>query len=88
MDTNSSQNESVVKAPHDPLLSCLLTVTRRLTKPYSAQTLVAGLPLVNHKLTPELFIRAAERGQPNAQVVKTPLDKISKNHWPTILLLN
>ena len=46
---------------HDPLLGCLVVLTRLEHNPFSPETLIAGLPLVDNKLTPELFIRAAAR---------------------------
>jgi len=49
-------------AADDALLGCLLVLARFLNNPVSADSLTAGLPLVDHRLTPELFIRAATRG--------------------------
>lgn len=72
----------------DPLLSCLILLTQMQNKPFSADTLTAGLPLVDLKLTPELFIRAAARAGLSAQIVKRSLDKISSLVLPAVLLLN
>ncbi|MFC3107476.1 type I secretion system permease/ATPase [Undibacterium arcticum] len=71
----------------DPLLGCLMALTRMHNKPVSADTLTAGLPLVDHSLTPELFIRAALRVGFSAKLVKRPLDKISDLVLPAVLLL-
>ena len=45
----------------DPLTDCLVILTRFFQRPFSAQTLTAGLPLEQGRLTPELFTRAADR---------------------------
>ncbi|MBL1320842.1 MAG: type I secretion system permease/ATPase [Methylophaga sp.] len=71
----------------DPLLSCLTVLTKLLNKPHSADSLSAGLPLVDNKLTPKLFSRAAERAGLSSKVVKRPLRKISNLVVPAVLLL-
>jgi len=71
----------------DPLLGCLLTLTKLEQRPHTADALTAGLPLVDNKLTPELFIRAARRADLSARVVKRPLEKISNLVLPAVLLL-
>ena len=71
----------------DPLLGCLLIVARMHNKPASADALTAGLPLVEHRLTPELFIRASVRAGLSAKLVKRPLDAISDLVLPCVLLL-
>ena len=73
--------------PDDPLTNCLVLLTRIEHRPFSAQTLTAGLPLVASKLTPDLFPRAAARAGLSARVVKRALDKISNITLPVILLL-
>lgn len=75
-------------ARDDPLLSCLILLTQMQHKPFSADTLTAGLPLVDFKLTPELFVRAAARAGLSAQIVRRSLDKISNLVLPAVLLLN
>ena len=72
---------------HDPLLGCLVILTRIEHTPFSPETLIAGLPLVENKLTPELFIRAAERASLSAQIVRRKLAEISPLVLPAILLL-
>ncbi len=71
----------------DPLLGCLETLTKILHKPHSAHSLTAGLPLVDNKLTPKLFSRAAERAGLSSKVVKRSLDKISNLVLPAVILL-
>ena len=72
----------------DPLLGCLLALTKFEHKPRTADALTAGLPLINNKLTPDLFIRAAKRAGLSARIVKRPLDRISNLVLPATLLLN
>ncbi|HAQ50230.1 MAG TPA: type I secretion system permease/ATPase, partial [Gammaproteobacteria bacterium] len=59
-----------------------------LTKPHKSESLIAGLPLVDNKLTPSLFQRAAARAGLSSKVVKRKLTKINKLIMPAVLLLN
>lgn len=83
----STHSVSPVDTHDDPLLNCLVLLTRMQNKLFSADTLTAGLPLVESRLTPDLFIRAAARAGLSAQVVKRSLDKISNLVLPAVLLL-
>lgn len=71
----------------DPLLNCLTILSKLLHKPHSAESLIAGLPLVDNKLTPKLFFRAAERAGLSSKVVKRSFRKISNLVLPAVLLL-
>ncbi|MCU7805825.1 MAG: type I secretion system permease/ATPase [Candidatus Thiodiazotropha sp. (ex Lucinoma borealis)] len=71
----------------DPLLDCLVFLTRFYGTTHSHEALRAGLPLENNRLTPELFLRAAERAELSARVVRRPLKKISSLVLPAVLLL-
>ena len=71
----------------DSLLSCLEIISRLLNRPMSTAAFKAGLPLVNNRLTPELFIRAASRASISARIVKKKLKDISKLTLPCVLLL-
>lgn len=73
---------------HDPLLGCLVVLTRLEHHPFAPETLIAGLPLVDNKLTPELYIRAAARAGLSAQLVSRPIKNISPLVLPAVLLLN
>ena len=73
--------------PDDPLTNCLVLLTRLLHRPFSAQTLTAGLPLESSRLTPGLFVRAAARAGLSARIVKRPLEKIADITLPAVLLL-
>ncbi len=71
----------------DPLMKCLVLMTRFFNRPFSEETLSAGLPLVDSKLTPALFERAAERAGLTAKVVARELEKVSALVLPAVLLL-
>lgn len=73
--------------PHDPLADCLAILTRYYQQPFSTETLVSGLPLVDGRLTPELFVRAAARAGMSARVMLRGLDDISPSTLPAVLLL-
>jgi ATP-binding cassette subfamily C protein LapB len=70
----------------DPLVKCLVLLTRFFNRPFSEETLCAGLPLVDNRLTPDLFVRAAERAALTAKVVRRPLERISPLVLPAVLL--
>jgi ATP-binding cassette, subfamily C, bacterial LapB len=74
-------------AADDPLLACLMALTRRRGHPTSASALVAGLPLRNGQLTPELFARAAARAGLAARSLRRKLDAIDPLALPCVLLL-
>ena len=74
-------------AAGDPLLACLVALTRLLGRPTSASALVAGLPLREGLLTPELFARAAARAGLAARSLGRKLDAIDPLALPCILLL-
>ncbi|MCF8199418.1 MAG: type I secretion system permease/ATPase [Sulfuritalea sp.] len=73
---------------HDPLLDCLVELTRIHGRPSTHASLSAGLPLPSGGLTPSLFVRAAQRAGFSSKVVRRPLDKIDPNLLPVILLLD
>ena len=72
---------------HDPLLACLLRLTKLKNTPCSETSLIAGLPLVDERLTPELFVRAASRAGLQAKVTERPLSAIPALVLPVVLLL-
>jgi len=72
----------------DPLLECLMFLTKLENNPKSADALCSGLPLINNRLTPSLFTRAAKRGGFSSRIVKRNLNKISSLVLPAILILN
>ena len=71
----------------DPLLDCLVELTRIYARPSTRSALVAGLPIGVEGLTPSLFHRAASRAGLAAKVVKIDLEKLHESLLPAILLL-
>jgi ATP-binding cassette subfamily C protein LapB len=72
---------------HDPLLDCLVELTRIHGRPSTHAALSAGLPLLKGGLTPSLFSRAAARAGFSSKVVRRPLNDIDTALLPVILLL-
>ena len=72
----------------DPLLDCLVQLTHLHGKPYTAQALSNGLPLVDQRLTPSLLARAAARAQFSTRIVQRTLDDVPQGLLPAILLLH
>ena len=72
---------------HDPLLACLLELTRLHGRPSTRAALSAGLPLVGGCLTPSLFSRAATRAGLSSRIVRRVLAAIDTVLLPAILLL-
>ncbi|WP_298621875.1 type I secretion system permease/ATPase [uncultured Legionella sp.] len=73
-------------AENDPLLACLVLLTRYYQNPFSPLSLVARLPLVNNKLTPELFARSAGRASLDADLKTVDYKDIPKEDVPLVLL--
>lgn len=87
-DTSDDLQESInSKQERDSLLACLLIMTRLKDAPCSETSLIAGLPLIDQRLSPELFVRAASRAGLEAKVVERKLDEISSIVLPVVLLL-
>ena len=72
---------------HDPLLACLVELTRLHGRPSTRAALSAGLPLEKGCLTPSLFARAATRAGLSSKIVRRPLSEIDDALLPVILLL-
>lgn len=72
----------------DPLLGCLAALTRIFERPLSPDALVAGLPHEAGRITPEIFLRAAERAGLSGRVAKRPFNVIPSFALPAVLLLS
>ncbi|NYT55784.1 type I secretion system permease/ATPase [Eoetvoesia caeni] len=72
----------------DPLLGCLVDIIRLHGVPCTPQSLAAGLPLVENKLTPTLLARAAARAQCSTRMARRPLEMLPEGLLPAILLLH
>lgn len=88
------QSGDIVK--FNALLEALVIVTKLFKKPFSAESLVAGLPVEDGKSSPDLFTiekaksqfsRAAGRAGIISSLVRKDLGEISNLVLPTILLL-
>src|SRR5574344_502669 len=70
----------------DPLLECLVFLSKFYAVPTSREALTSGLPLVDGVLSVPLFSRAAERAGFIAKPQKLALDALSPLLLPCILL--
>lgn len=71
----------------DPLLDCLVELTRIHGRPSTRASLSAGLPVPVSGLTPALLPRAAARAGFTSKAVRLALDKVDPALLPAILLL-
>ena len=71
----------------DPLLSCLVILTRIFANPRSPAAISHGLPISEEGLTPDLFLRAADRVGLAANKIRKKLDKVDSMTLPAVLLL-
>jgi ATP-binding cassette subfamily C protein LapB len=70
----------------DPLLECLVFLSKFYAVPTSREALTSGLPLVDGVLSVPLFPRAAERAGFIAKSQRLSLDSLSPLLLPCILL--
>lgn len=90
---------SLLNSAHkDPLLECLVIFTKLYNRPFSAEALIADLPVEPGRLTPRLFTlqsqsskstfaRAAKRAGFSSKLVNYSLSDISPLLLPVILVL-
>src|SRR5215470_10799535 len=71
----------------DPLLLNLVILSRLFGNPKSPEALAAGLPIGPEGMTPDLFVRAADRIGLAASIVTRPLGQVSTLTLPAVLLL-
>ncbi len=86
MNVHPGDDSSSLKS-RDPLLRCLLYLSGLFDREVSVDGVLAGLALVDGRLTPDLFLEAAQRAGYAAAIVKRPLAKIHPIALPAILLL-
>lgn len=87
VSTSFSDNVPHHATHDDSLLACLVEVTRLHGYPSSAQHLIAGLPLKNHRLSADLLSRAAARGHCTSKLIRRPLKNIPNEVLPAIVFL-
>ena len=80
-------DDEIENSNSDSLLSSLLLMSKHFDINTSAATLTASLPLVEGKLTPELFVRAGQRAGLVVKLVKRSLDKVSPLVLPVVINL-
>ncbi len=83
----SASGKPVHKEIQNQLLDCLVLYTKLNRKPYSKDALIAGLPIHDEQITPEIFQRAAERANLITAFKERPLENISNLVLPCILVL-
>jgi ATP-binding cassette, subfamily C, bacterial LapB len=71
----------------DPLLHCLYEAARINGRPTSREALIAGLPIENNRLSPKMFIRAANRAKLVARMSKHVIDRRMAPFCPAVALL-
>ncbi|MGI9335828.1 MAG: type I secretion system permease/ATPase [Gammaproteobacteria bacterium] len=71
----------------DPLLECLVALTRLHGRPLTAVALTAGLPVAPGGMTPLMFVRAAEGAQYSARIARRKLSELSALLLPAVVLL-
>jgi len=84
-DWNVTDNQDMHE---DPLLDCLIIMAKLFGRHASKATLSAGLPLVQNRLTVELFNRAANRADLSSRTLLKSLNDIDSIQLPAILLLH
>lgn len=89
------KNEADIQSV-DPLLQCLVIITKLNNRPFSAESLIEGLPTAMGRSAPELFSlekaksgfsRAAARAGFQSKLVKRDIKDISPLILPCILIL-
>ena len=71
----------------DPLVESLLELARSHGQAATRETLVAGLPMVDNRLSPALFHRAASRVGLTTRMVRKPLTQLAPALLPAVILL-
>lgn len=71
-----------------PLVDCLAIIARSHHREFTRESAIAGLPLINGKLTPSVFERSARRSGFSSKVVNRHLLQINTDLLPAILLLH
>lgn len=77
----------VTASRRDTLLVCLDKIISYHDRSLSVDALTAGLPLVNGRLTPDLFQRAAERAGYATSLVERSIDQLNGLLLPAVLLM-
>ncbi|WP_293763782.1 type I secretion system permease/ATPase [uncultured Aquitalea sp.] len=77
-----------LQATHlDPLLDCLFALARSYGINATRESLVAGIPLTDNRLSPSMFSRSARRIGLASRVVRQPVEQLREALLPAVLLL-
>lgn len=87
-DPAAQENHGEPPFPCGSLLDSLVLLCRHFRIATTASKLTAGLPLKDGQMTPQLFLKAAERTGLAARVMTTPLNALHPAALPVVLLLN
>ena len=71
----------------DALTACLLMLARSHGMSMTRDAVLDGLPLVDGRLSPVLFTRAAERLGMTSRLLSTPLAELNPGLFPVVLIL-
>jgi ATP-binding cassette subfamily C protein LapB len=86
--TTNPEHPPAAGRPDDPLAECLHIITRLHGRAISTSALVAGLPRGSDGISPQTFVRAAEKNGYAARIVRRPVKKISQLLLPAVILLD
>ena len=81
------ETAGVAASTRDPLTDALLYLAAHHGRALSRQALLTGLPIVDGKLQPALFERAAKRAGLDVEVVKRKLAEIPALVLPAVLMM-
>ncbi|MBC2605149.1 type I secretion system permease/ATPase [Pelagicoccus albus] len=84
---SNANSDTDTRVFDDQLLDCLILIGKLHDRQLSGDVLTAGLPLVDNRLTPRLFVRAANSANFSARLVKRKLGAIPELVFPCVLLL-
>ncbi|WP_042148589.1 MULTISPECIES: type I secretion system permease/ATPase [unclassified Pseudoalteromonas] len=82
-----AQSLELNRQEQDPLLGCLVFLSKFYGKPFSAEAMSSGLPLEDGKLSPKLMPRAALRAGMETKLKKKELKKLPSLMLPCVLML-
>ncbi len=72
----------------DALLECLMTIGKSHGQTFEKDSLLAGLPLKNGKITPSLFQRVVKRAGYTSSLVRRNIVSLNSALFPAVLLLD
>ncbi len=84
-DPSTAETEEDIDV--DPLLGCLKKLAIYHDRPLVEDKVLAGLPLAQGRLTPALFVKAANRAGYSAKIVKRSLKQIHPIALPAVLIM-